>query len=117
MKLDRKTLRQVIKAETIGLCVVKQDFRASGHQLSTLEAIQLKKAKLAATIHHSIMAHERGKLHLTQRWSERDKCFYPLSREDQEKLIAEERPKFLMPDELDIAIDEAMKKEAESKTA
>lgn len=118
MKLDRKKLREVIKAETIGLRIIKEDFRQSGHQLTTWESKKLKGAKLAATIHHSIMAHERGRLHLTQRWSERDKCFYPLSREDQEKLIAEERKKFLMPDALDVAIDELLaKKEGESKTA
>lgn len=121
MKLNRELLKEVIKAETLGLRQVKRELRAPNRPITAAEAKKLRSAKLTATIHHSIMAHARGKLHLTKQWSDRDKCFYPLSMEHQEKLIQEERKKFLIPDGLDIAIVEAQaeaeKERAASKTA
>lgn len=121
MKLDRKTLRDLIKAENLALRIIKKHFRAPHRQLSASEARKLRDGKRLATIHQSIMAHARGKLHLTKQWSDRDKCFYPLSMEHQAKLIAEEQKKFMIPDELDVAITEAnaeaQKERAQNKTA
>jgi len=107
MKLDWKKLRTDAKMVVGVIKEMKVRKRESGHpRWNGLDELALIKAKKEATVFCSIAANARSRLHLTKRWSERDHCFYPLSVEDQQKLIGEAAKKYLIPDELDVLIKE-----------
>jgi hypothetical protein len=99
MKWNKRLLRQEIEKTTIHLIVLKGEIRASGHLTTNVEGRDLAKLKKQATLLCSIAAHSRGKLHLTSRWSEVDRVFYPLTEEDQQKLIEKDVGRFRLPDE------------------
>lgn len=96
--IDRAQLKAAIAADTQTIKEMKERRSESGHpRWGGLDEWALVKAKFQATIHHSIAAHLRKKLHIKKVWSELDQTFYPRTLEDQANLIAPYLKKFERP--------------------
>lgn len=99
MHIDWKNLRIVIHADVDVLREMKLRKHESGQpHWNGLDELVLINAKKLATIHCSIAAHARGKLHLRNRWNDKKQRYDCLSLEDQENLIKDLLPLFLLPD-------------------
>jgi hypothetical protein len=90
-----KQLKADIALDTKNLRALKEQRRQKGSAWSYKDGRDLVDAKRRATVHHSCAAHIRNHLHLTQKWSDKDQCWYPLTKDDQAKLIAKVLPQYL----------------------
>lgn len=67
MMWNREKLKAAIRQDTETLRSMKRNLRQTGHQITWKEAIDLREAKLAATIHCAMAAHLNGRrVHITK---------------------------------------------------
>jgi hypothetical protein len=93
-----KQLKADIALDTKNLRALKEQRRQKGSGWSWKDGKDLLDAKRRATIHHSCAAHIRNHLHLMQKWSDKDQCWYPLTKDDQAKLIDKVLPQYILPE-------------------
>src|ERR1700745_2755700 len=101
MRIDWKKLKPLIAEETKAIRELKKMLRQPGYERSSADDRQLTGLKHSATIHHSIAAEARDRLHITKRWYNKDHCCYPRTRVHQQELIRDELSKFILPEELE----------------
>jgi hypothetical protein len=97
--IDWKKLRAAIHEDVRALKEMKARKLESGHPHwnGLLDERNLIKAKKRATIHCSIAAHSRKKMHTLTREG-RFGVRYPQTMKDQEELIADYLPQYLLPE-------------------